>query len=254
MESQTSPKIFHQIALIMAEIGAIGKNRKNIQQNYNFRGIEDVYNTMSPILAKHQVFCVPQVIDLKREERQTAKGGFLMYTILTIRYTFYAMDGSSIEVVTVGEAMDSGDKSCNKAMSTAQKYAFFQVFAIPTEELKDSDDDSPDPLPKHSAEPQTGLGQKTIPPRADSTPKHGAQANPAPDKDKDRAQVHIKQLETFTSLEAFEQYVKRNGQEFRTSPFAMQISAICQAKRAQFAQSMTQSADPHPNQTAEQCH
>ena len=72
------PKIFHQIALIMAEIGAIGKNRKNIQQNYNFRGIEDVYNTASPILAKHQVFCVPRVMDLKREERQTAKGGFLM--------------------------------------------------------------------------------------------------------------------------------------------------------------------------------
>jgi hypothetical protein len=149
------------------------------------------------------------------------------------------MDGSSIEVVTVGEAMDSGDKSCNKAMSTAQKYAIFQVFAIPTEELKDSDDDSPDPLPKHSLQPQTGLGQNTKPPRADSTPKHGAQANPAPDEDKDRAQVHIKQLENFTSVEAFGQYVKRHGQEFRISPFAMQISAICQAKRAQFAQSMT---------------
>ena len=30
--------------------------------------------------------------------------------------------------------MDSGDKSCNKAMSAAQKYAFLQVFCIPTED------------------------------------------------------------------------------------------------------------------------
>ncbi len=66
------------IALIMAEIGAIGKNRKNLQQDYNFRGIEDVYNTMSLLLAKHQAFCVLQVMDMKMDEGQTAKGGFLM--------------------------------------------------------------------------------------------------------------------------------------------------------------------------------
>lgn len=163
-----------------------------------------------------------------------------MYSILTIRYTFYAIDGSSIEVVTIGEAMDSGDKSCNKAMSTAQKYAFFQVFAIPTEELKDSDDDSPDPAPKHSAQPQPPPGQNAKPPHSESMPQHGAQTKDTPDKDKDRAQLHIKQLETFTSLEAFDQYVKRHEQEFRTSPFALQISAVCQAKRAQFAQSLAQ--------------
>ena len=51
--------------------------------------------------------------------------------------------------------------------------------------------------------------------------------------------LHINQLETFTSLEAFDQYVKRHEQEFRTSPFALQISAICQAKRAHFAQPTT---------------
>jgi|WetSurMetagenome_2_1015567.scaffolds.fasta_scaffold00417_1 hypothetical protein len=170
---------------------------------------------MSPFLAKHQVFCVPQVLDMRREERQTAKGGFLMHSILTMRYTFYAIDGSNIKVVTVGEAMGSGDKSCNKAMSTAQKYAFFQVFAIPTDELKDSDDDSPDLLPKHSVQPQPTPGQNAKPPHSESAPHHGAQTKAKPDKDQDRAQLHIKQLE------AFDQYVKRHEQEFRSNPFAL---------------------------------
>ena len=35
--------------------------------------------------------------------------------------------------------MDSGDKATNKAMSIAFKYACFQVFCIPTEEMVDPD-------------------------------------------------------------------------------------------------------------------
>jgi hypothetical protein len=39
----------------------------------------------------------------------------------------------------IGEAMDSGDKSSNKAMSAAYKYAAFQAFCIPTEGDNDAD-------------------------------------------------------------------------------------------------------------------
>ncbi len=135
-------EIFKKIPLVMAEIGAIGKTRNNPQQGYKFRGIDEVYNAVNHALAKHEVFCAPTVLKMAREERQTKSGGTLLYTILDVKYTFYAADGSSFECVTVGEAMDSGDKSCNKAMSAAQKYAFFQVFSIPTEEPKDSEDET----------------------------------------------------------------------------------------------------------------
>ena len=40
--------------------------------------------------------------------------------------------------------MDSGDKASNKAMAIALKYAFFQVFCIPTEEMKDPDAETPE--------------------------------------------------------------------------------------------------------------
>jgi hypothetical protein len=40
--------------------------------------------------------------------------------------------------------MDSGDKASNKAMSVAMKYAMFQMFMIPTEEMVDPDGESHD--------------------------------------------------------------------------------------------------------------
>ena len=41
--------------------------------------------------------------------------------------------------------MDSGDKASNKAMSAAFKYACFQTFCIPTEEMRDPDAETPPP-------------------------------------------------------------------------------------------------------------
>ena len=135
--------IYQSITKIIEEVPAIGKNKKNTTQNFMFRGIDDVMNTFQPLLAKHKVFIVPQVLEQTREERQTSKGGTLLYSICKIKYIFYAEDGSSIEAIVVGEGMDSGDKATNKAMAIAMKYAMFQVFCIPTEEMKDPDGDTP---------------------------------------------------------------------------------------------------------------
>ncbi len=44
--------------------------------------------------------------------------------------------------------MDSGDKASNKAMSVAHKYAFLQVFCIPTKDDKDPEVDTPQVQPK----------------------------------------------------------------------------------------------------------
>lgn len=133
--------IFESINSVMKEIGAIGKNSKNAQQGFMFRGIDDVMNALNPALIKNKVFVVPQVLEQTREERQTSKGGTLIYSICKIKYSFYAEDGSSVDAVVIGEGMDSGDKATNKAMSIAFKYACFQVFCIPTEEMKAADPD-----------------------------------------------------------------------------------------------------------------
>jgi len=132
-------KIFLQIQKIMDEIAAIGKTHKNQQQGFSFRGIDDFYNMLHPLFAKHGVFCVPEIQEITREERTSKNGGAMTSTVVQMKYTFYADDGSSFWAKTAGEAVDSGDKSVTKAMAIAHKYALMQTFVIPTQEEKDPD-------------------------------------------------------------------------------------------------------------------
>jgi hypothetical protein len=150
--SKTTP-IHEALTAIMADCGAIAKGRKNQQQGYSFRGIDDLYNAIHPLFAKHGVFVTSEVIERHREERQTQRGGLLLYTTLRVKFTFYASDGSSVSSITEGEAMDSADKSTNKAMSAALKYCLMQMLLIPTEELKDADAVTPEPAPKPKQKP-----------------------------------------------------------------------------------------------------
>lgn len=140
--------IYESITKIMEEVPAIGKDQQNKQQGFKYRGIDDVMNALQPLLSKNKVFIVPEILEQIREERQTSKGGNLIYSICKIKYKFYAEDGTFIEAITIGEGMDSGDKATNKAMAIAMKYALFQVFCIPTEEMKDPDNETPEPSTK----------------------------------------------------------------------------------------------------------
>ena len=152
-------QIHELIGKAMGKIGAIGKDTKNAQQGFMYRGIDAVYNALNPVMAELGLFICPEVIDMKREERTNSKGTVLIYTALTIKYTVYAPDGSNISLTVVGEGMDTGDKSANKAMSIAMKYAMFQLFFIPTEELKDPDADVyTDIQPKHKPITQGNVG------------------------------------------------------------------------------------------------
>jgi len=148
MMEQKKGLIYERIPLVMKSIGSITKQRRNKQQNYAFRGIDDIYNELHRHLVQNQVFVTSEVINQVREERESKSGGMLVYTVLTVKFTFWTTDGSSITSTLVGEAMDSGDKSSNKAMSTAYKYAFMQIFCIPTNEAKDTEEVSPDPMPR----------------------------------------------------------------------------------------------------------
>lgn len=143
-------EIYTAIPKIMDDLGAVGKNSRNAAQGYNFRGIDDIVVALKPLLARYGVFYVPYVIGYTREEKPAKSGGVLMTSILEVEFTFYAIDGSSVKAKTVGEAMDSGDKSINKAMSAALKYALIDVFNIPTTEPKDSEHESPEPAYKPS--------------------------------------------------------------------------------------------------------
>ena len=145
--------IYERIAAIMQEIPAIGKGKKNKEQGFMYRGIDDVMNALQPLLSKHKIFVVPEVLEHTREERAAKSGRNLLYSLLRIRYTFYAEDGSSVSAVVIGEGMDTADKASNKALAVGMKYALFQVFCIPTEEMVDPDGETPEDSKPMGGEP-----------------------------------------------------------------------------------------------------
>jgi hypothetical protein len=135
-------KVYEAINKVQAALAkdGIGKDRRNAQQGYNFRGIDDVYNALSPLLAEHGLCVLPRMLSRSVEERQTAKGGTLFYVTVEAEFDLVAAEDASKHTIrTYGEAMDSGDKATNKAMSAAYKYACMQAFAIPTEGDNDAD-------------------------------------------------------------------------------------------------------------------
>lgn len=134
MENKKVYSAICAVASEMAERG-ISKDRENRQQNFMFRGIDQVYNALAPVLVKHGLVILPRIVERSVTERTTQKGTVLFYVVVKAEFDFVSTEDSSIHTVTTyGEAMDSGDKATNKAMSIAYKYAAFQTFCIPTEE------------------------------------------------------------------------------------------------------------------------
>ena len=133
-------KAINAVQSALAKTG-IAKDRTNTQgAGYKFRGIDDVYNAIAPLLAEHGLCILPRMIARTCDEKQSQAGKALFYVTVEAEFDVVcAEDGSSHTIRTFGEAMDSGDKATNKAMSAAYKYAAFQMFAIPTEGDNDAD-------------------------------------------------------------------------------------------------------------------
>ena len=138
-----APRIFAAINAVMLKVGAIAKTGLNKFQNYNFRGIDDVYNSLNAPMAAEGIFSTSEILESKFEVGATKSGTVQQHVWLRMKYTFWAADGSSVSTETVGEAEDTSDKASNKAMAVAHKYALLQIFAIPTVDPKDPEVDSP---------------------------------------------------------------------------------------------------------------
>ncbi len=154
-EATQCPHVFQAINAVQAELAEIGigknKEAKMGSYSYNFRGIDDIYAYLSSLLATHRLVITPRVVDREIREVEAEKVDYkgnvstthTVFTFLTVEYDFISsMDGTKHTCCVVGEAMDTGDKSTNKAMSAAYKYMALQVFCIPTEGRKDSEEDT----------------------------------------------------------------------------------------------------------------
>jgi len=127
--------VYKAIAAVQGEMAKVGisKGRENQQQGYYFRGIDDIYNALAPLLSKYSLCLIPKVGDRQVVERVSSRGTAMFYVTVSVEFDIVsAVDGSIHTAKVCGEAMDSGDKATNKAMSAAYKYLCLQVFCIPT--------------------------------------------------------------------------------------------------------------------------
>lgn len=166
--------VYAKIAAVQGSLAkhGIGKNRRNNSPggNYAFRGIDDVYNALAPLLAENGLCVLPRILSREIVERKSAKGNPLFFVTVEAEFDFVsADDGSKHTTRTFGEAMDSSDKATNKAMSAAYKYAAFMTFAIPTEGDNDAD------ATTHEVAPSAREGQSqngAVSPPAQRTEAH----------------------------------------------------------------------------------
>jgi hypothetical protein len=155
-DANPSTRIHEAILAIMQEVEPIAKSLRNDQQKFNYRGIDQVYNAVHPLFAKHGVYTTSTILEMHHDAQPSKSGGTNRFAVLKMRYTFRASDGSEVFTEVVGEGMDSGDKANNKAMSVAAKYALLQILMIPTAMV---DPDAPErrEAPERDPDaPQTG--------------------------------------------------------------------------------------------------
>ena len=145
----------------------IPKDQKNAMQGYNFRGIDDIYNVVGPLLPEHGLLIIPKMKSRVCEEHKNAKGNTLFRVTVEADYHFVSKVDGSREIVTMyGEAMDSGDKATNKAMSAAYKYACIQTFSIPVRGEPDADSETHEVIAGTQPEPPLPSRPVNVPPRS----------------------------------------------------------------------------------------
>lgn len=136
------PSVHAALNAAKSEVGAVGKDQRNTQQNFNFRGIDAVVNAVAPALNNHGIVVIPELVGSPVYESVEigAKRTPMAHVILVVKYRFIGPAGDEVCAIVPSESMDSGDKAMAKAMSVAFRIALLQVLNLPTTD-KDPDED-----------------------------------------------------------------------------------------------------------------
>ena len=142
----TAPHVYRAINSITAAMAAEGipKAHMNLQDQYQYRSIDDVLGRLGPLLAKHGLCVLPRILKRHGAERLGDNQSILSSVHVLIAYDLVSSrDGSLHTIKSSGEALDSSDKATAKAMSAAYKSAMLQTFCVPVTGGDDADAKSP---------------------------------------------------------------------------------------------------------------
>jgi len=159
MEATEKKTIYQRVVEVARLISPIHKKKSGTGVPYAFRGIDDLFNNLQPLLSAAGIFLLPEVLESSIEAVTNSKNQVVTTAILKIKWSFVGEDGDLISGVTVGEAVDYSDKATNKATSASLKYFLMDCFCIPTSDIADSDNENPEKAAtnKYTGESNGGL-------------------------------------------------------------------------------------------------
>jgi len=172
-EQQPAGKIYAALSSVIAEVGAVGKNKRNEQQHYNYRSCDDVCDAVRPLLGKAGICVTKNILEKTQEDFSTRNGVLMVWVKMKCEWTFYASDGSSVKTESYGEGMDMGDKAINKAETGSLKNALLQMFMVmghedsevPGPQDEEGGDRQPPSRNERRPADQGGRGRQQAPPQ-----------------------------------------------------------------------------------------
>lgn len=112
--------IYAKIARVMDEVSIIPKNGYNKHFGYNYVKEEDLVEMLRPILVKHGLVFIPNVVEQQRNGELTK---------VNMEFTLADVDtGEVVKSNFWGEGQDKNDKGLYKAYTGATKYFLMKTF------------------------------------------------------------------------------------------------------------------------------
>lgn len=130
-----SDNVYTAINAVMQEVGYVQKGGKmQYGDKYTYAKESDFIAAVRPLLVEHGVVVFPSgVLQLNQDTYPTNRGGEMNRDTAIIRFHFHhGASDTGFDVEVLGQGADSGDKSANKAMTAALKYALRQALLIET--------------------------------------------------------------------------------------------------------------------------
>lgn len=167
------------LARARADMPRVGKRDRFEGGNagrFNFRGVDRVVNATRPVLARHGLVVVPELLGVDRRDVPRSSGqGKSTETVVRVQYHVIGPQGDALPVplVVVAEALDTADKGAAKAMSVAWRTALIQLLHIAT------GDPDPDSVMIERGDGDIDRGQAAFDPQAYRTEALRVSTSPA---------------------------------------------------------------------------
>lgn len=123
---------------------------------FNFRGVDTVVNVFGPVTLKHGVNVMSSKVEATYGEKATAKGGKMRECSVLVTWTVMGPKGDTLTLQTMGEALDTADKSTTKAQSVALRTLLLGFGLTPTH---DTEPDA-DRIERGEAPPRTAASYR----------------------------------------------------------------------------------------------